>query len=288
MSRGYRMQAGPFRGLVCAVVFGSLVPLHGQAQKPSAEDHPAYGDHQIEAEPPGTSVEPKVPKRVRPRSRGGDPSDPTPDNTHWFWRDPAAQWLMALASFYALYLLGRTLQETKNTVIEAQRSADAAENTVKVTQKASENQLRAYLAPTPHVTEESSGDMRPYCSVEIKNCGSTPAYNVWGYIDGFLAYGTREEIETEVDQWEISESLSHKGIVYPGMTINVNAFLGSPLDANTRKDVASGCAWMCFFGRLVYKDAFNNPRYLTFRYLFGGTSALNKTVDIAERGNDAN
>jgi hypothetical protein len=210
-----------------------------------------------------------------------------PAEGHWLpefsARDTYAQWFMAAlsalataVSIWAVYILRKTLEETRRAV----KSTDDA---VTITREIGEKQLRAYITiPTATV----GGPDKPVVTINFKNSGQTPAYDVRVWADSRY-----HRFPLSIDLPE-PEREPRKGIAVLGpgdpYTLVVDAARG--FSNGERMAIQSGEAAIYVFGEILYRDAFKEKRFYRFRMFYGGDAGVNGGgfMSAHEDGNEAN
>lgn len=179
-------------GRFLAVLF-VLLPLTGQAQeRPDDEQEPLQGAETDSTNQPAVEVPGVSPPSVGADSRStphrhnetGTESDQPSEHfwRAWFSRqDTVAQWLMMLSGFlavgislWAVLLVRRSLEQTREAIKETRRGTIAAERSVEITADSAQRQLRAYVNVINANVEWKNNRIIKLC-VHFKNTGQTPA-----------------------------------------------------------------------------------------------------------------
>lgn len=176
---------------------------------------------------------------------------------------------VSLLTFIGTVFVGWTLMEQRHT---------------------SRRELRAYVFP------ESVGITDGYAYPErqmpkgeiggaiiIKNTGQTPAYDVchWGEV-------AIADCENENTLVAPSIPISDFGSsVPPGGTINKLRNLGRALTPEEKAAVEAGKSAIYFYGRIDYRDAFNQRQWATYRFSWNGKFPIPKDMlmNFARSGN---
>ena len=266
----------------------SVILEHGQHQnqkeiEPNEETIPDSPQVLTEA----TSAEPSSEEHTHNKSTEGvaDPGEPLGQGKPWITlSDTAAQWVMAISgvaaisiSVWAVLLLKSTLNATRDTLHEAEKTTKAAEETIAVTQRVANAQLRAYVG----ITEGSMdlGGRNPIARFTVKNTGQTPAYGVTNWINGH-AGETNEFGPPEGDDYVPRLDLM------PGGDTKISFPFDDPVSVVAADRLGIP---LYVWGRLEYKDAFGGLRWTRFRYRSGvGGPTERSTVKATPEGNESN
>lgn len=175
-----------------------------------------------------------------------------------------------------------TLRATKAALEVANRSANAAEAAIEDARGNAQRELRAYLSATPHFDGSEIDKRPPHYVITIKNRGQTPAYNVRGWTDGVLVDHPADELPVGRRPFMAPKVLN------PGEKLGLNGYYERALSIDEAQKVLEGGKRFYFWGEVTYQDAFKQPRFLRFKYVFGGISARSgRGIDTADDGNEA-
>ncbi|MDI1262223.1 MAG: hypothetical protein PS018_03065 [bacterium] len=148
-------------------------------------------------------------------------------------------------SAYVLWLTDHTLQDT----LKAQTAS-------------SERQLRAYLGfEWGAVLLDSPAPSQVTAWIRLKNYGSTPAYKV----KAWLNFARRPSNDEPFDQIRTAEN---EGVLEPTGNFNLSATL--PNTPAQLQAVVDGSHSVFVWGRVDYVDAFDRPRFYSFRGRMNG------------------
>lgn len=187
----------------------------------------------------------------------------------------------AFITAFGLWLLKRTLEETKRAafaadkmVIEAQkttgeaaRSADAAIKSVVTTEEHSEKNLRAYvLVESAAIIFRKSGP--PKYEVFLKNYGSSPAKNVKWWFHSWMDYWPRRTPLPEPPP----DFQTAKAVLGPSAKIMAQNQHGVALDNFSKWSLHSETGAIYIYGKCTYTDAFGRHRESTYLLLYRGTT----------------
>lgn len=159
--------------------------------------------------------------------------------------------------------------------------------TVESLETTAERQLRAYISlrvtrGSPPRFDPKTG---PWIAFDLRNAGQTPAFELahWCHAAiGPLNFSGPFPIPPK-------EEILHKSTLAPGTKINFIAEGPEPqsghFDAFIRGELAA-FVW----GEITYIDAFKNPRFYRFRYIYTASdiTAGVQGVRFCEEGNEAN
>ncbi|MCA2014403.1 hypothetical protein LCM17_23130 [Cereibacter sphaeroides] len=104
----------------------------------------------------------------------------------WWWHDGAATWLAAIAallgavaSFYAVVLLRKTLQVSTDTLLEASKATQAAIEGIAVSREIGTAQTMAYISVSVEASfQKLEADSDHRVQITLKNAGVSPALDV--------------------------------------------------------------------------------------------------------------
>ncbi len=133
-----------------------------------------------------------------------------------------------------------------------------------------ERQLRAYVSVSEVRVEHLEG-MAEF-SVELKNCGQTPAYK--------LTVDTNVKLAAHPLNEPLALTARPRGvtIVGPGQASHGFVPAGRALNAEELAALRAGTKALYVFGEINYEDAFGIARWTRFRFMIGGD------VDIRPEG----
>jgi hypothetical protein len=162
----------------------------------------------------------------------------------------------------------------------------ATRDLVEGADKNAERQLRAYvLAFQARLTNFESD--APTVEVVIKNSGQTPAYRVTGLtLISFRPYPLGKPLTLSQDATK-----KNCGVLGPQATFSIITRLDHPpLPPEQKARVRDKKAAVYAHGRIEYTDAFDEPRWATYQYIYGGEEDPHPDGDMAlcDEGNDAN
>ena len=147
--------------------------------------------------------------------------------------------------------------------------------------KHSERELRAYV----HI-DEANIELKQNgieAAISVKNAGQTPAYD-------FNVIATLDYYEIPRTKFEPygTEGENSKGTVGPGIPVNIERCYPRALTTEQAQAIREHKFALFFYGRMEYRDAFENNRYTNFRFI-GRFNARGKLFwDACEDGNDSN
>lgn len=180
----------------------------------------------------------------------------------------------SLVGLVGIYLVFKTLKETRVSAKAAVRSAQVAEETA-------ERQLRAYVGlDKAKIVRSQDRVMR--CVVEIKNFGQTPAYKVSPLVN------IRGANKADLIAFEQTEQIVSDGLtIGPGTFVTLEGLLGEVMTQEREDAVRGGHSIVYVYGSVEYFDAFDKRRTTTFRlYLRESVFGDGKLKNCAE-GNNA-
>lgn len=170
---------------------------------------------------------------------------------------------LALAGIGAaqLYWFRITVADTGRAAEAAQKSADAARDTVNSMNDAAERQLRAYVSIVK--AEMVIRGMKLHIILTAKNSGHTPAHDVISWSKPSLQ--SSKQPFTEPDLGE--EDKSPMVFIGPGDTriLRLAEKISKTKNSGTVAELESGQTVLYVSGRMTYKDVFCNVRHTEFR-----------------------
>jgi hypothetical protein len=164
----------------------------------------------------------------------------------------------------AIYMR-RTVTEMQNATGAAIRAAKAAEDTIGHMRKTAEQQLRAYLSIDSGM-RKGDHTFTPKFKLRFKNCGQTPAYKGEGWVD------------IQVREYPLTSDLvpSENKMINRFEMPPTNGFSARQINADNVATIANrsgefdvGRIAFYIFGELNFVDAFDEPRWLKYRFRYG-------------------
>lgn len=192
-------------------------------------------------------------------------------NQIWWHDDILAQWVMAitgmlalLVSVWAVWLLKRTLEETRKAV-------EAAYDTVKVTRELGQTQIRAYLAFNNlswnvAVDAEKKRIIGVVFYPKIRNTGASPAFITKIYNQIIYLESTTPDVEVTHEFEDYGEELLVCGSGLDISFISPIAPITDIVECSQRKKRA----FLVFYVR--YRDVFSTPS--TQEHIFTGCTEI--------------
>ena len=129
-------------------------------------------------------------------------------------------------------------------------------------EKTSRAQLRAYVMVGTATISNIIGDKMPVAKIQIKNFGQTPAYNLNAGISMGFAKWPFQDVEWPTFVF-VGEKRSERPIA-PGDDFPLLIDLGKALSAEQVAAIYGGRWALWVAGKVIYKDAFDNPRETEF------------------------
>jgi len=162
---------------------------------------------------------------------------------------------------------------------------DAGERQLAHLNETAERQLRAYVNIIKIIGRNL--DDRHAFTIEIRNYGQTPAYDV--RTEGAIVLTTQTPLEHELALPADPPFIGGAGTLAPGAENHIRIEIKPPLSNEELDQVRLGTKAIYIFGRIRYIDAFNHHRQTSFRYLIGGGELISPTGNcaIAREGNEA-
>jgi len=164
--------------------------------------------------------------------------------------------------------------------------SNKAANAAKVSADAVVSQLRAYISMRIKEGMPPRFDMKtgPWIAFDIKNTGQTPAFELTHWIQAGIGpldfRGPFNDGSGEVKP--------QKTTLAPGTEINVVTEGPEPGPGDSEAFIAGTLA-VYVWGEINFRDAFKNPRFHRFRYMytFGDIRAGVQGARFCEEGNEA-
>jgi hypothetical protein len=208
------------------------------------------------------------------------------DSAKWWFFKP--EWMMVwltliyvVVSTFTLRTIIRQSRIAETAAKSALRNARTASKTLDLTRDTAKRQLRAYVLPTKAYRIQRQD--ATWVVVEIKNSGSTPAYNYRGFVATDICERgqQRENIELPTGV-ETSQA-----IIPPSATLE----LGGPMTDLTPQqvlDISAGRKTIYVHGDITYTDAFDETRFAKFRFECTGELLSLGRFMACPQGNEAN
>ncbi|WP_109259662.1 hypothetical protein [Hyphobacterium indicum] len=181
-----------------------------------------------------------------------------------------AQWMIAATALIGVILLWKTLSASRAMVSEAQKTTSAAEQTVEETRRIGQSQTRAYLTVSPHgyFSDERSEENLKF-GIEIKNSGNSPAFV--------------EHIEFGLCQTDNIGNLSVEDTGITPMIVSSDFPIGAnenhfayvhfaQPDHEILEQISNGEVYALAFGKVSYRDVFDELHYCRFFYQSTGSN----------------
>jgi hypothetical protein len=189
------------------------------------------------------------------------------------WRDPITIFtgLLVLVGASQVWFLRNTDKATTKAANAAKASADAVVS-----------QLRSYLQIRLEITGIDEPGPRVVTG-ELRNTGQTPAFD----ISHWTAIGC--------DKWPTEMTFDKPSVIVGGSKFTLGptekSHFGPSLQLSDAQisGLKAGDLALFVWGRVEYRDAFDQPRWLTYRRVQGGRFGFNeKKLAYMETGNDSN
>ncbi|MDW9540271.1 hypothetical protein GOB07_30230 [Sinorhizobium meliloti] len=186
--------------------------------------------------------------------------------------DGYAQWWMALVSavgalisLWAVLLVRRQMEATTEAL-------NVARNTFAATVQNSERELRAYVCVEECYLRLLPNKLPPNLCIDIKNCGTTPAYDVrirnrWGWQEadklGEVGHG---------------KAFPHLlcGVLGPGQIASKFVAPFPEIWEECVLKMRKGSLAVFITGEISYRDAFGHSRTTRFRFFLPTLEAINE------------
>lgn len=170
----------------------------------------------------------------------------------------------------------------RRSLREAGRSAGAALAAVQVAERTAERQLRAYVGVADDKVEMISPGFEPMVSLEIKNFGQTPAYNVTVWTEISVMEPATAVFEDK------SAAEPGRRVLNPGTTMTVVSTKDEALTEDEFGRAKADTARLYCFGTIRFTDAFRRPRIAKFRFeTRGGRIVAMERLTLSDEGNEA-
>lgn len=285
-----------------SVAFAQSQPPSPTATINSAEQkkHPATTDEKPAYNPTGTDTNPIVIKSLEAEKTPERTEQERPEREEksanersliaWTIVLAIATIVMAGVAGGQLYMFRRQLRlirasltDTKNAADAANKSADAAERTVKIMQDTAQRQMRAYICFQEGHVDLHANEGFYDVTIHLKNSGNTPAYDVQTWRSSQI-----------IDQpeppaaFDAPQSWGGRGMVGPGAYMGASGTLRHPFTPDDRASIKSGRKMIFVWGEVIYRDAFGERRFTRFRHVLGSETGRGWFLRPAEHGNEAN
>lgn len=184
-----------------------------------------------------------------------------------------AEWLVALFTGLLVFVTGWLVYYTKNLWGATGKLVIGADNTAR-------HELRAYMGVATNRILKGQGEREPHCvELVIQNFGKTMAKDTQVWINATI---TNEAIT----DFPLGERKS-KTVVMPHESLGFQHDIGLPKTTPGR---------IYLWGRIEYKDVFEEPHWTTFRFMDDKSAWLTSmtgqtpgwTTKTCDEGNDAN
>jgi len=272
---------------IAAIALGLTVSFSSLAEEvmsqhpiePIATQEQAAEKARIEARLMATTITPAEPTATE-HNQSTAPDSNSATNDHLFYGDGFARWLMTVTgigalilSVWAVWLLKKTLDATRDAVGQTAASTAAALKSIDTTERIGEAQVRAYLSCVrgEYAVEFSAQHFR--CTLVAKNNGQSPATDISATYD--LTFADVDEMGHEGPTPRIS-GITPLGAVDPipaGVEGEIPLNM-SMLDISERSDSFTSRIgkidfpfWI--FGKLSWKDVFGKLQTIDFTLTSG-------------------
>jgi hypothetical protein len=176
----------------------------------------------------------------------------------------------------------------------ANKQLRVARDTFAVARDQEQRQLRAYvgiLIRDLGTTNPFAPPRIPTVSFDYKNSGSTPAYHVTHESGASLCdHPLPIDFPFSVIHETLAKQPDRPITIFPGTITNlgITTSTSGPLTPAMFAAIADGqTIRVCFWGTILYDDAFGYPRYTNYCYSYFGTVET-ITHETCEQHNDAN
>lgn len=207
------------------------------------------------------------------------------DQVYW---SKAAFWFLVFtfgATALAAYFAYKAAVATNKGAVADQASADTADETLKAMEATAERQLRAYvLVSKPKLASFGEGS-KPEAIVPFKNFGQTPARKVTAWAGIMFA----EAPLSPFPKVDAPDALS-RSTLGPGADLQVtHKEAEKALSRADFNKIVNGDAVLYVLGRIDYLDAFDKPRFTSFRLMFNRDAAKrgDGSLSVCPDGNDS-
>lgn len=174
--------------------------------------------------------------------------------------------------------------EMRRSLAFSARATRAATQQVKIAEETAERQLRAYVMTGAFDVEGIADGKTPSVTIELKNSGQSPARHMTSRLDIALL-----ENPPPVSKFTLKGiETNSRSPVAPGGSYAVTVFLDRPI-SDQDIIVLKGGRWALYvWGQIDYIDAFDKPRWTTFRAVFGKQQIAEEPyhMGVCEDGND--
>jgi hypothetical protein len=193
----------------------------------------------------------------------------TADSPHWYTALKRPEWWVVIVAALTGGVIGWQSWETR-------KAAQATETNVEAGKDTAKRQLRAYMSiKNAKLLLHDDGSVE--ASLELDNCGQTPAYDLQGaHLCRFDSYpvtnpgvppeGTRKSnsiIGAGKQFFALANAIKYRGMGREELL----ASLGLP-------DFVC-----CINGYFTYRDIFKDPHYLKFQMIVGGPAGIRQDRD---------
>lgn len=193
--------------------------------------------------------------------------------------------------YWQLWLIRRSIEDTKIAASAAQKSADVAEKSVEIMSDTAKKQLRAYLSVT--IGSGSFQDRFSKIKFEVvpslDNSGSTPAHKI--------TYWAKSEIlpvplPDDFNFPHVDNKFQSSFVLGPNQGISLNAIVDEYIPDSEVEEVKIGNNRRVYiWGIVSYEDVFGDSHYTKFChsiYFFTGADGLVKVSGHYDKNyNDA-
>jgi hypothetical protein len=146
----------------------------------------------------------------------------------------------------------------------AAKQAAQMEKAINIASDTAIRQLRAYVMVNRVGIESVISNSRPTVTVEFKNSGQTPAYDVLGWVSiGLAKFPLTYSIPGEINFPAIKGS---KDVITNGGTTLLPATMEHTLTSEEVEQLNTGSHAIYFIGKISYKDAFGIERFTKFKF----------------------
>jgi hypothetical protein len=185
-----------------------------------------------------------------------DHGKPRPPQQHRDWFDYAHGGILLLTFLAALAAAIFTARQA----YLANKQLTAARDALKISEETAKRQLRAYMFYVGAGISQDAGNPTAYiASIDIKNWGQTPAFNVYSWINAAVGeYPLRSNLVMATPADENSD-------VGPGAGFRMEYIIQPTLTDQDLNDIRSGGKRIYVWGTIRYTDTFNQPHYTEFR-----------------------
>lgn len=203
---------------------------------------------------------------------------------HWLAHDAAGFFTAALAvitGFLAYYTYG-----LYSTTVELSRDGNkAADRQFKLASQTAERQLRAYVMTGAFDLKGTNGQSAPTLTIELRNSGQTPARHVTSRMDISFRAPHTDDSQFTLDHVEAGS----RSPLAPDATYHVTLQLHRRLYPVDWEGIKNGDMALFAWGRIDYLDAFDQPRWTTFRAVTKAEHVARGEpyhMSVCENGND--